>query len=224
MTAAEPGEHGIPTGMEGKRDGGEARNAGNASNPALGYPSPRAKPRLMLPENSQLPKSGWEKGRIPSLPSGIPGKGRRLRFSQKNRRSSRDLNASPFPNRLLQGKSQPGNGLGRAFPKPGPLGALFSHSYPRFIPVIPPCTRLFTLLSQIYPGFIPIFSLPGSFSQIYPSPTCRRLSHTYPTFIPVYSHLELFPLGTTWRRERLGILTSFLHLSSQNTRSKHSCM
>lgn len=193
MTAAEPGERGIPTGMEGKRDGGEAGNAGNASNPALGYPSPRAKPRLMLPENSQLPKSGWEKGRIPSLPSGIPGKGRRLRFSQKNRRSSRDLNASPFPESAAPGEIPTREWAGN-FPRArafrGPLFPHLSRIYPSYSPLHEAFHTFIPDLSRIYPNIL-------TSRMLFPDLSQSHLQEAFPTLIP---HLSQFI--PTWNYSR----------------------
>lgn len=221
MTAAEPGERGIPTGMEGKRDGGEAGNAGNASNPALDYPSPRAKPRLMLPENSQLPKSGWDS--LPALRD--PGKRTEASVFPKKPQEQPGFKRLPLPESAAPGEIPTREWAGKGFPRARAFrGPSFPTSIPDLSQLFPPARGF----SHFYPRFIPDLSQYSHFQEAFPRfipvPPAGGFSHTYPTFIPVYSHLELFPLGTTWRRERLGILTSFLHLSSQNTRSKHSCM
>lgn len=214
MTAAEPGERGIPTGMKGKRDGGEAGNAGNASNPALGYPSPRAKPCLMHPENSQLPKSGWD-----SL--GDPGKRTEASVFPKKPQEQPGFKRLPLPESAAPGEIPTREWAEKGFPRArafrGPLFPHLSQIYPSYSP-----------LHEAFHTFIPDLSQYSHFQEAFPRfipvPSAGGFSHTYPTFIPVYSHLELFPLESIWRREKLGILTSFLHLSSQNTRSKHSCM
>lgn len=190
MTAAEPGECGIPTGMEGKRDGGEAGNAGNASNPALGYPSPRAKPRLMLPENSQLPKSGWDS--LPAL--GDPGKRMEASLFPKKPQEQPGFKRLPLPESAAPGEIPSWEWAGKGFPQArafrGPLFPHLSRIYPSYSPLHEAFPTSIPDLSQIYPNIL-------TSRKLFPDLSQFHLQEAFPTLIP---HLSQFI--PTWNYSR----------------------